>query len=244
MKSLAERKEQADYILDLKMDPTLWRPDISREEALAFFDKAREAASRQADYPAILEFKKRKSMLHPDTMIMMRALASVVQGPIVEFGTYMGGSTVMIAKGAGDNARFLAVEPGGSYPDHPHLPSADIFADMQQTLKEQDVTHRVELVQGFSNSPQAIEGIKRLIGDDKIAMLVIDSDGNVKRDIEIYEPLCAKGCVLVIDDYVDTGRDAYRKSDTVNACVDARVEAGDFIPFDVLRWGTWFGRLK
>lgn len=183
-------------------------------------------------------------MLHPDTMIVMRALASVVQGPIVEFGTYIGGSTVMLAKGAGEGARFMAVEPGGSYPEHPHLPSLDIYGDMQQTLLEQDVAHRVTLAQGFSRSPHVIDAVKDFLDGEKIAMLIIDSDGYVGHDMEIYEPLCAPGCVLVFDDYADAGSDFNRKCDTVSVYVDSRVEAGDFIPFATLKWATWFGRLK
>lgn len=237
------KHKQIDYIDDLSLDKSLWRTDVSREEALAFFELERREASLRPDYPAILEFKKRKSMLHPDTLIMLRALASVVKGPIVEFGTYIGGSTAMIAKGCGSDGRFLAVELGGSYLDHPHLPSSDIFGEMQETLCEQDVEQRVQLIQDFSSSPATRERIEKFLNGEKIAMLVIDTDGAIKRDVELYAPYCAKGCVLVIDDYIDLGEDDYKKADTVRAAVDGYVESGDFVRFDVLKWGTWFGRM-
>ena len=182
-------------------------------------------------------------MLHPDVLILLRGLASVIKGPIVEFGTYIGGSTAMIAKGVGDNGKFLAVEPGGTYPTHPHLPSMDIFADLLETLREQDVLHRVNLLNDNSRSVPALDAIDTFLSGEKIRMLVMDSDGAITLDFNNLKDKMAPGCVLVIDDYIEANDKSDRKIALVTASVDALVEAGTLIPFCVTGWGTWFGRL-
>src|SRR5688572_585275 len=68
------------------------------------------------------------SMLHPDVLALLYHFAAYADGPLLEFGPYVGGSTIAMARGMVDGARKLrivSVEIGGKY-DHPHYPTSDI----------------------------------------------------------------------------------------------------------------------
>src|SRR4029079_3486960 len=64
------------------------------------------------------------SMLSKDVLSRLLLLASHTPGPILEVGPYIGGSTTALCGGARlTGARIASIEMGGSYPDHPSLPS-------------------------------------------------------------------------------------------------------------------------
>lgn len=230
-----------DFIDDFPAPSHIWTPDISKEQAMAFFSDAMLLTSKRPDYPTIPRFQIKKSMLHPDTLILLRYLASVTHGTIVEFGTYIGGSTTMLAKGAGKKRKMIAVEPGGVHDTQPQIPSNDIWGDLVQTLTEQKVLDRVHLLKTNSRAPGTFDQIKEILDGEKIGLICIDSDGHVEEDFNLYRPLCAPGCVVVLDDYGDGSAEA--KSMLINKFVDEAVRSGDFVEFGIFRWATWFGRL-
>src|SRR5262245_27853001 len=78
---------------------------------------------------AIVSHAARVSMLGQEALVQLERLASLCQGPIVEIGPYIGGSTLAIASGA--RSKVVTVEIGGSNPDHPTIPSANIVADLR-----------------------------------------------------------------------------------------------------------------
>jgi hypothetical protein len=71
-------------------------------------------------------------------------------------------------------------------------------------------------------------------------LLVIDADGNVKRDLDLFHDLLADGCWIVIDDYYMPG--AKSKAVLTKPQVNALVSAGQLEPLGLYGWGTWIGR--
>jgi predicted O-methyltransferase YrrM len=186
----------------------------------------------------------RQSMLHEKVLAMLEHVAGTVSEAIVEIGAYVGGGTIAMTRGIRDSGRdtlMLTIEPGGSYPTHPHLPSDDIFADLQENLRMRGLLPYVELLQGMSDDPAILEHVRRRLAERQlsIGLLCIDADGEVQRDFDLYLPMCAPGCRIVVDDY--SGPPENTKTEPSKMAVDALVASGKARELGVFGWGTWFG---
>jgi predicted O-methyltransferase YrrM len=183
------------------------------------------------------------SMLHEELLGLLYHLASTRQGRILEIGTYVGGSTAVMAKAAADHGRaaIISIEPGGRL-DHDLIPSEDIFGDLQSNLARLNLQDHTKLLKGYSSSPDIIQSVKSILPSKTVGMLVIDADGNVERDMNLYADLLMDGAVLVLDDYTSTG--APEKSVLIKEWVDRAVARGDIQPLGVWGWGTWIGRYR
>ncbi|MDP9128570.1 MAG: class I SAM-dependent methyltransferase [Pseudomonadota bacterium] len=229
-------------ISDLEIARSPWSADIAPEAAAQLLSDAYRSAAAQPDFKTILQFKK-KSMLHAEVLIFLRYLAAITIGPILELGAYFGGSTTMLAKGVREPGKLIALEPGGSFLTHPDIPSENIYADLEQTLQDHKVRDRVTLLKMASWEEGSKREITEQLQGQEIALLCIDSDGHVGRDIELYRPLCAPGCILVVDDFVTSGVDVCHKSDHVKPYIIDALANRSLVEFGVYGWGTWFGRL-
>jgi predicted O-methyltransferase YrrM len=186
----------------------------------------------------------RQSMLHHEVLTMLEHAAATVKGAVVEIGAYVGGGTIAMTTGIRDSGRdvpMFTIEPGGSYPDHPHLPSVDIVADWLQNLRRRGLERFVTLLRGLSSDPIIQQTVREALvtGGVSIGLLSIDADGDVQRDFNAYLPLCGKGCLLVVDDY--SGPLENTKTSSTQCAVDALVAAGQARSLGVFGWGTWFG---
>jgi predicted O-methyltransferase YrrM len=186
---------------------------------------------------------KEISMLHEEVLALLYHLVSVSGGRVLEIGTYVGGSTVVMARAAADHGRpaIVSIEPGGRL-DHNLIPSEDIFGDLQRNLTRLDLQGHTQLLHGFSSSPDIIHSVKSSIPPKGVGLLVIDADGNVERDIGLYAELLMDGAVVVLDDYTSTG--APEKSILIKEWVDSAVARGDVQSLGVWGWGTWIGRYR
>ena len=193
-------------------------------------------------HPAVglIREAKRISMLHEEVLLVLYHLASVSHGRVLEIGTYVGGSTVIMAKAAGLHQRLpvISVEPGGAA-NHPTIPSADIFGDLQRNLVRFDCERLVHLHHGYSDNPRVMSDIAGEVEPGGLSVLAIDADGHVERDVENYRSLLRDGTVLVLDDYLAPG--APEKQLLVKAWVDDAVERGEVKSFGLWGWGTWIG---
>lgn len=185
---------------------------------------------------------KQKSMLHQETLMLLDYFARKNKHAILEIGTYTGAATVVIARARNNNCPQIAVEMGGSH-DHPQLPSKDIISDFCKTLKDYGVEEKVSLIKGWSNSDETIEEVSRLLGNSKIGLLVMDADGMVERDFEIYKKFLAPNAIIVCDDY-EMFDDKVDKSLTVRPWVEKVISEGICDDLGIYKWGTWFGRLS
>ena len=105
-------------------------------------------------------------MLHRTVLTMYEHLAATTAAAILEIGAYVGGGTMAICRGIRQSGRpvpFWSIERGGEYTTHPHLPSADIFGDLQQNLRTRGLDRFVNLIQAGADEPTVVTRLQREI---------------------------------------------------------------------------------
>lgn len=198
---------------------------------------------RQEPIHAQLSAMRRKvSMLHLDVLLLIYHFAKTCAGHVLEIGAFVGGATIAAAFGirdAGTMKALIAVEPGGSV-KHKTLGTKNILRDLKRNLAKQRVADMVTLIEGYSSDPVTVPVVKEKLGADKIGLLILDADGEVRRDIDCYGDKLAAGAWIVIDDY--DGPASNIKVASTRAEVDALVASGALVPLGFYGWGTWIGQ--
>jgi predicted O-methyltransferase YrrM len=183
---------------------------------------------------------RKLSMLHLDVLFLIYQFAKTCPGHVLEIGAFLGGGTMAAALGVRDSDQqkmLIAIEPGGSL-KHPQLPSRDIYRDLQRNLRKHGFADVVTLINGRSFEPATVAALHEAIGSEEIGLLIVDADGQVKRDIGCYENKLADRCAVLIDDYLGPAA----KAATTRKDVDELVAAGRLEPLGFYGWGTWVGR--
>jgi predicted O-methyltransferase YrrM len=181
------------------------------------------------------------SMLHSETLYLLRSLAARSKDAIIEVGPYIGGSTIALGRGLqmSGGGPLICVEMGGSYPSHA-VPTDDIISDLKRNVEAYGLTGVVHIMEGFTTDPAIDSAVNRILGGRTIGLLFLDADGNVERDFELYRGRLSRGCILVYDDYIT--EQAAEKQTTIKAWVDQAVASGVVENLGLYRWGTWVGR--
>jgi predicted O-methyltransferase YrrM len=188
-----------------------------------------------------LQSLRRISMLHFETLYLLRALATLTSGAIIEVGPYLGGSTIALGRGLqiGGGGPLVCIEMGGSYPNHA-VPTDNIIADLRGNIKAYGLTGIVHIVEGFTTDAAVEVVVNRILDGRTIGLLFLDADGNVERDFELYRRRLSPGAILVYDDYLSD--EAPEKQSSVKAWVDQAVASRVVENLGLYRWGTWVGR--
>jgi predicted O-methyltransferase YrrM len=188
-----------------------------------------------------LQSLRRISMLHFETLYLLRALATLTSGAIIEVGPYLGGSTIALGRGLqiGGGGPLICIEMGGSYPNHA-LPTDNIIADLRSNIETYGLTDIVHIVEGFTTDAAVEVVVNRILDGRTIGLLFLDADGNVERDFELYRRRLSPGAILVYDDYLSD--EAPEKQSSVKAWVDQAVASRVVENLGLYRWGTWIGR--
>jgi predicted O-methyltransferase YrrM len=193
-----------------------------------------------ADEELINEIKS-FSMLHHQALRILWELAARSNGPIIELGPYIGGSTVAMALARKEKpTKIITVEKGGDYLTHASLPSENILGDLQSNLERFAVADKVTIVEGHNNDPKTLDWVSGLLAGEKAPVIFIDSDGRVDRDFPLYRPFLADGAFVVLDDY--ESKEAPEKSGVVRPFVENGIRECFFLNLGVYKWGTWVGR--
>lgn len=182
---------------------------------------------------------RRISMLAEEALLELARLASLAEGPIIEIGPYVGGSTCALA--ATENARVVTVELGGPNREHPQIPTEDTLADLELNLIRAGVRPRVEVVAGHFGRRRVFEQVSRYLAGRKAGMLFVDVTPGTEIAVQQYISLLRPDAYIAIDDY--QSEYAVEKAMQVRAFVDRAVQFGLLEEFGVFGWGTWFGRL-
>jgi predicted O-methyltransferase YrrM len=177
------------------------------------------------------------SMLCAETLGRLAVLASHTRGGILEIGSYVGGSTIALARGNRGNVPHAVIEAGGAY-DHA-IASADIHADWQKNMEAHGFAGKAKLCKGWSHNAAVRSEALEHIG--KIGLLFVDADGKLSPIFRYFSAYMQPDCLLALDDYVSI--QAAEKSSMVRPFIDRNVAAGRLIPQDVVG-GTWFGRVS
>lgn len=194
-------------------------------------------------YPFCNELNGRISLLHADVLAILYHFARYVEGPILEFGPFLGGSTVALAKGmlaAERQSRIVTIELNGPFV-HPTLVSDDIVRDLRRNLQRYEASDVVEVIEGSSRDPQIVAKVKELAGAEQFGFLMIDTDGHVQQDLSLYRVLLRAGAYLMVDDFYAPG--APDKGATTSAELNAMEREGIVQSLGVYGWGTWLGRV-
>jgi len=192
-------------------------------------------------YQFLLDLNARISMLHADVLALLYHFGKHAEAPMLELGPYLGGSSIAIARGLQAGSRphsLVSVEVGGRY-DHPTHATSDIVAGLRENLTKYAVAQHVHVVVGHSRDPSVVRQVSEC-SKAKFECLVVDTDGNVEQDLDLYRPMLASRAFLVVDDYYSPGNAA--KGATTRVQLDRLEQRGEVIGFGVHGWGTWFGR--
>ncbi|MCP5143956.1 MAG: asparagine synthase (glutamine-hydrolyzing) [Gammaproteobacteria bacterium] len=190
------------------------------------------------DHSARLAHADKISMLGEPALQHLNRLASRSQGPVLEIGPYVGGSTIAMADGAA--AGVITVEIGGDNSSHDSLPTYDIVADLRQNLARCGLVDNVRVVVGHFRSAEVTAQVAAGLGGEKAGMLFVDTHPGTEVAIGLYAQFLADEAYLVVDDY--QSEIAVEKADSVAQFVDAMVADGLVKRFGVDGWGTWFGQ--
>lgn len=179
------------------------------------------------------------SMLAPPALALLQALARESEGPVLEFGPYVGGSTIAIASGA--RSGVVSVEIGGANPDHAQIPTGNIVAQLNANLERAGLKDRVQVIEGHFRAASVGAQVSDALNGARAGMIFVDIDPGAELALCTYAKFIADHAFVVIDDYESTV--AVEKAAQVKAFVSAAVERGVLEEFGVFGWGTWFGRL-
>lgn len=188
--------------------------------------------------------RHKHSMLHLDVLMLIYHFAKMSARPILEIGSYLGGATIAAAWGMRDSGRrrpFLSIEVGGQC-EHPRLPTKNILKDLKKNLARRGVSDFVTLIEGSSRDQKVIAAVMEKLQPGTVGLLIIDADGNVKSNIELYGALLSENCWMVIDDYYAPAIGS--KDVFVRPQINSMVDAGQLETLGFYGWATWVGRWR
>jgi len=192
----------------------------------------------------MIRIREKYSMLHLDVLLLIYHFAKVCHGAILEVGAFVGASTIAAAWGVRDSGqaeKLISIEPGGAVA-HERLGRKDIWRDLERNLRKEGVSDRVMLIKGASGNPATTSVVHEKLGPEQIGLLILDADGEVKRDIDCYRDRLMDGCWVIIDDYAGPGSNI--KVPATKAGVDGLVATGSLESLGFYGWSTWVGRWR
>jgi predicted O-methyltransferase YrrM len=221
--------------LCVRPEPPVWGPSLTERKLRRYVAGMRY----HREYAGIVEAKN-ISMLHEEVLYLLDYFGARSKGVVMEIGSYVGGSTVVLARAAGRRGTgpIISVEKGGRH-NHPEIPSVDIFRDLQMNLQRFGVSSQVLLLNGTSKEPRILQKVKETVVERGIDLLLIDADGHVERDFDLYAEFLNDQAVLVLDDY--SSPLAPEKVTLVKDWVDQAVSSRRVTSLGVWGWGTWIG---
>ena len=93
---------------------------------------------------------KQISMLSIPVLEKLQSLAAKSGGPILEIGSYIGGSTIAMTSGHSGQRVHAVIDTGGSYEEHDEIPSSDIIRDWQENMTRFGQRGRAKIFKGYS----------------------------------------------------------------------------------------------
>ena len=184
------------------------------------------------------------SMLHRDVLTLLYHFARHAEGEILEIGAYIGGSTIALGLGIQQSDRparkVTTVESGGQHLTHPTLPSDDILRDFKRNVAKRGVAEIVTLLEGWSAETRIVKQLHEQFAPGSVGLFVVDADGAVDRDFQLYGDLLRSDCLLVVDDYFAPGS---AKAQPTQLCIDRMIAEGRVESHGLYGFGTWVGRL-
>jgi predicted O-methyltransferase YrrM len=196
----------------------------------------------QSIYNRLHSFGARQSMLHANVLQLAYHFARICQGAILEIGAFRGGATVAAAWGirdAGATKKLITIEPGGPLRNHV-LATPDISRTLKRNLTREKVMDLVTVLDGRSGDLRIVAAVNRMLGHDRIGLLMIDADAGIKRDFDNFKSKLVDGCWVIIDDYGGPAENL--KGAPTKTQVNDLVAAGTLVPLGYYGYATWVGK--
>jgi predicted O-methyltransferase YrrM len=179
------------------------------------------------------------SMLGEVALSVLEQLAIRSNGPIIELGPYIGGSTIAMATRCRHG--LVTVELGGENPRDDHLTSTDIIADLRRNLRDANVADRVKIIQGHFRSAAVYDQIASDMAGALAGLLFIDVHPGTELALSLYARLLRDDAFVVVDDI--QSEIATDKAALVRGFINKLKAAGILVEIGIFGWGTWFGKL-
>lgn len=186
-------------------------------------------------------------MLSPEVYReIYRRAGESTDGDLVEVGTAHGAATICLALAMGDSGRHIhSFEriTGGSRERFGGIERN--LAIIRGNFERYGVKDRVHLIVGDVRDKYA-----EVPGDRPLALLMLDADGSIDRDLALFYNRLQPGAPIIVDDCVDLVRIKYLQGRSVRVdlkhkltheLVEYFVAAG-MIERETLLGGTFFGR--
>jgi predicted O-methyltransferase YrrM len=205
-------------------------PELPTEKEVEIWKVLRTDTSKRA---------RSLSMLGEAALSVLEQLAIRSNGPIIELGPYIGGSTIAMVTGCRHG--LVTVELGGANPRDDHLASKDIIVDLRRNLLDADVADRVKIIQGHFRSTAIYDQVARDMAVARAGLLFIDVHPGTELALSLYAELLRDDAFVVVDDI--QSEIATEKATLVRGFIDKLKAAGILVEIGIFGWGTWFGRL-
>jgi predicted O-methyltransferase YrrM len=179
------------------------------------------------------------SMLDERALSLLERLAMLADGPIIELGSYIGGSTIALS--AGSRHKVFTVEIGGENQRGDYLSSPDIIADLRRNLAAANLAERVSIMEGHFRAAAVFDRVHQEVGDSSAGLLFVDIDPGTELALGLYAALLRDDAFVVVDDYAS--EIAVDKAALVSGFIKDLVTRGILLEIGVFGWGTWFGKL-
>jgi predicted O-methyltransferase YrrM len=205
-------------------------PELPTKKEIAIWRALRTDTNKRA---------RSLSMLGEAALSMLEQLAIRSNGPIIELGPYIGGSTLAMATGCQHG--LVTIELGGENPRDDHLASKDIIADLQRNLRDANVADRVKIIQGHFRSAAVYDQLVYDMAGTAAGLLFVDVHPGTELALSLYARLLRDDAFVIVDDI--QSEIATEKAALVRGFIEKLTTAGILVEIGIFGWGTWFGRL-
>jgi len=167
--------------------------------------------SIKAQYSYNFSWMGRPIIQYPQDMIAMQEIIWQVRPDlIIETGIAHGGSLIMSASVLALIEYCEAVETGTTL--DPQAPRSrvlgvdiDIRAHNRKAIEEHPLSHRIDMIQGSSVSPEIAAQIQEIAKDYQRVLVCLDSNHtheHVLEELKLYAPLTSVGSYCVVFDTI------------------------------------------
>jgi cephalosporin hydroxylase len=166
---------------------------MASAEAFAAVSKAWLRAGWDTKYVYSFAWMGRPVIQLPEDMIRIQeVIYRLKPDVIVETGVAHGGSLIFYASlcKAMDKGRIIGID-------------IEIRPHNRAAIEAHEMSHLITLVEGSSTEPEIVDQVRRLVGDAKTVLVLLDSNhtkAHVLSELEAYGPMVTPGSYIVATD--------------------------------------------
>jgi hypothetical protein len=137
-------------------------------------------------------------MLDPKAYYEIYLNAQRSEKTILEIGTFSGAATIALALGAPEGIQVITLEKFGRFMAARYGDARNYREQLTSIFEKYGVAEKITVCLG---EPESIADLPAL--SNGIGLLMLDADGAIDRDLELFYPLLMQNAPVIIDDYGD-----------------------------------------